>query len=329
MKKHGRELTESQIRMRAEDRTGRPLILWDDVRFAVELPILVLIAWLVPERYWFGVCRRLEGLKAKLRISDPTRVDDAVLRVLGEGASAQADCPIGLASAARRSEHHLQVLRCARPGGWRGRIVLEGHQNLDAALQAGRGAVLWVAHFAFNTLATKMALRACGYDLWHISRPEHGFSKSRLGIRLFNPIRVRAEAGYLAGRILVDRENPAGATHAAGKVLSRNGIVSITAGAWEGKRVAVVGILGGALELATGAPGLARLTRAALLPVFTVRDDAQGAIRVIVGTPMETDLGDDFDAALVRSCQEFTDQVADYVRAYPDQWRDWKSLVVS
>jgi lauroyl/myristoyl acyltransferase len=225
----------------------------------------------------------------------------------------------------RRSEHHLQILRAVSPGGWNADLELVGASHLDAALAGGRGAVLWVAHFCFNALATKKALAAAGHRCWHMSRPEHGFSKSRLGIATVNRIRVRAELADLAGRIVIDRDKPMSATLAAQRLLRKNAIVSITAGAWEGQRLAGVALLGGKLELAVGAPGLARLAGAALLPVFTVRGD-DGKIRVTVEPPIGVARDGDTDTALQAAAQSFGDRLEEYVRRYPVQWRDWKNL---
>ncbi len=152
----------------------------------------------------------------------------------------------------------------------------------NSALKDGRGAVLWVAHFCFNALATKKAFHEAGYSVSHMSRPEHGFSKSRFGVSVLNPIRVRTELRYLRDRIIIDRSKPTRSVRDASKRLAQNEIISVTAGAWEGARVAVVDVGGCALDLATGAPGLALMTGAALLPVITIRDDASGEIHVIV-----------------------------------------------
>ena len=205
---------------------------------------------------------------------------------------------------------------------------LLGATHLDAALADGHGVVLWVAHFCFNALATKKALHLAGHRVWHLSRPEHGFSKSTLGIAALNPIRVRAEIGHLAGRIVFERDKPLAATLAAQRLLRKNGILSITAGAWEGGRLAQIDILGGSLELAVGAPGLARLTGAALLPVFTVRGEGEDTIRVIIESPLAVPAEGGMDEALQDAARQFGNRLENYVRRYPIEWRDWKNLAL-
>jgi len=313
------------IRRRTRDAAARPWVTREDLAFAAELPLLAAIALALPETRWPAACRRLEAAKARLRWFDPGQVARTAARVLGNGMAAFDAWGFALDSAAGRSEHHVQILRELGPRGWTPRLALEGSAHVDDALAAGRGAVLWVAHFCFNALATKKALAGAGHRAWHVSRPEHGFSKSRAGIATVNRLRVRAELRHLAGRILIVRANPMAATLAAQRVLRRNGIVSITAGAWEGQRVAIVSLLGGTLELAVGAPGLARLAGARLLPVFTVRE-RDGALRVVVEPPIAVARDGDADAALDLAARAFATRLDDYVRRYPAQWRDWKSL---
>ena len=314
------------IRRRNQSSAQRPFITPEDVKFAVELPILWLAALTVPERRWKSLCYLLEALKARLRFYDPSPVARTAGKVLGALRPSFDARAFALESAAGRSEHHLQILRARSPRGWQTRLELQGAAHLDRALAAGNGAVLWVAHFCFNALATKKALCNAGYRVWHLSRPEHGFSKSTLGIALFNRIRVGAEVPHLAGRIIIDRDRPMAATLAAQRRLRRNEIVSITAGAWEGSRLAQVDLLGGKLELAVGAPGLARLAGAALLPVFTVRGPADDTIRVIIEEPLPVPAEGGMDEAVLEAARQFGTLLEDYVRRYPAEWRDWKNL---
>ncbi|MCC6379136.1 MAG: hypothetical protein IT519_09995 [Burkholderiales bacterium] len=312
------------LRRRDRDTSTRPWITREDAALAVELPILALLALATPERSWRGACRRLEGAKARLKLFDPGPVANAAQRVFGTAHPAFDARGFALDSAAGRSEHHLQILR-ASVAHWAPQLRLEGRDHLDGALASKHGAVLWVAHFCFNALATKQAMAAAGFRAWHLSRPEHGFSKSRIGIATVNRIRVRAELAHLAGRIEIDRAKPMSATLAAQRTLKENGIVSVTAGAWEGQRLAAVRLLGGSLELAVGAPGLARLSGAVLLPVFTVRVPS-GDIRVVIEAPIPVAGEGEKDEVLTAAAQAFADRLEGWVRRFPEQWRDWKNL---
>ena len=173
---------------------------------------------------------------------------------------------------AHQVEETLQLLACHRPGGWRPTTELRGAHNLVSALTAGNGAVLWVANSAFASLVVKMALHDAGFKVHHLSHPRHGFSPTQFGMRWLNPIRTKIEAKYLASRAVLPL------SHNAGPVLARlvdrlkeGGVVSVTAQATSLRPIAVP-FLGGTLNLAPGAPGIAHRSGAALLPVFTTRD---------------------------------------------------------
>src|SRR5690606_20284774 len=74
----------------------------------------------------------------------------------------------------------------------------------------------------------------------------------------------------------------------AHRLLSNGEIVSFTAGAWEGRTIAVVPLGRGLMPLATGPAVLAHMTGAALLPVFIVRDEERLTnYRIIVGEALD------------------------------------------
>ena len=117
-----------------------------------------------------------------------------------------------------------------------------------------------------------------------------------------------------------------GRDHREQRQLLDNRLVSITAGAWEGALLATVAVGGAELELSTGAPGLAHVVGAPLLPVFTVRDEGTLRIAVIVGPPIEIDRAVERKMAVADAAQLFADRLAPFVDRYPLQWRDWEKL---
>jgi len=296
----------------------------DDAVFLLEWPALRFAAAALPERRWAGMAMALERAKALGGLAAPARHAPRVRRALGLRSLAEAEA-IAWRAAAGRTEHHIQILKVMSDAGWAPEISLEGETRLCAAMARGRGAIVWVAHFCFNTQITKMALHRAGYRVSHLSRPEHGFSSSAFGIRHLNPLRADAERKYLVERIVIDRDDPGAALTAATAALAENGVVSITAGAWEGRRVARGSLLGGRLALATGAPGLAQRTGAVLLPVFTTRIVGSTAFRVKIGEPLAAN-GADRALAIRAATAGFLAQLEVAIRAAPDQWRGWKYL---
>lgn len=314
------------LRRRTPSIAPRPLITGEDLRLVCELPLLWVLALVRPERTWHRLCYRIESAKARLALSDPATVAAVAMRVLGPSRPSFDARAFAIDVAAGRSEHHMQIMRCRSPAGWTNAPVLRGQSHLDAALAAGRGVVLWVAHFCFNALAAKKALHGAGYPVWHVSRAEHGFSKSTFGIAAFNGFRVRSEQKYLAGRIVYRRDQPAAVTFAALRLLRSNAVLSITAGDWEGGRLAAIDVLGGKVELSIGAPGLARLTGATLLPVFVVRGAPGEAVAVAIEPPLTLAADRDSEDTIQGAARQFGVLLDDYVRRYPAQWRDWSKL---
>jgi len=303
---------------------NRTLLTADDVRFMLEWPILKFAATAMPEGRWADIAMWIERMKVRLGQPSPELRAPAIRQALGINGIEQA-AAVAWRAAAGRTEHHIQVIKVMSARGWAPEIRLEGENHLKAALARGKGAILWVAHFCFNTQVTKMALKAGGYRVLHLSRPEHGFSKSRFGIRYLNPLRWHAELKYLDKRIIIDRADPGGSLREAKTVLEDNRVVSITAGAWEGHHVARGPLLGHRFSLATGAAELAHRTGAALLPVFTTRIAGSNAFRVKIGDPLVTKFDDKL--AVIRAVTaEFLAELEIAVSESPDQWRGWKDL---
>ena len=80
--------------------------------------------------------------------------------------------------------------------------------------------------------------------------------------------------------------------------------------------------LGGTLKLSLGAPMLAALSNAPLLPLFTVcgRD---GAFEVIVGAPVEAPPGDHPGERARALAQAYATRLEAHVKRHPTQWRGW------
>ena len=78
-------------------------------------------------------------------------------------------------------------------------------------------------------------------------------------------------------------------------------------------------------SFATGAVSLARLSNAPLLPVFCV-EMAHGGMRVIIEKPLPPLQGITRDAGFESSLGQYAKLLDDYVRRYPEQYRNWHLL---
>jgi lauroyl/myristoyl acyltransferase len=213
----------------------------------------------------------------------------------------------------------MGILREYRPGGWRPVIGLTGRERLDEALARGKGAILWVPEFEHSTLIAKMALAKAGYSVSHLSNPEHGFSSSPFGSRIFNRIWTRIEDRYLDERITLQPDQRVGSLRRLAEILKQGRIISITVGN-AGVRCEAVPFFDGALQLGTGAVTLARSTQAPLLVVFVLPRPG-GGFSVSIEGPLDTRETPSEERpflGLARLLEE-------YVRRSPDTWRGWNT----
>jgi lauroyl/myristoyl acyltransferase len=220
-------------------------------------------------------------------------------------------------------EERFEYLRAHRPGGWEPEIRFHGSEHVEAARAANRGLLFWGSSFAFNDLIAKIALHRLDLNVYHYTRPVHGLSDTRFGIRVLNPVRTSIECAYLGARVSGE-ENISGAMQVLKNHLAAGGAVSIKTGN-RGKRRASAPFFGGRLELATGTITLANRWGAALLPTFTLRR-ADGSFDFIVGAELDSPAANEELRAL-DIVQRYADQIAPLVRAEPLQWRGWRFMI--
>lgn len=300
---------------------GRPpAICKRDLGLLAYLSALAGMAWLLPEPRWDSISRRIARFTRALRPHVFER-DVRQLAMLLDGRVEGADVERLLEKTTQN--HHrsrLECLRCYHPRGWSPDLRLEGREHVDDALARGRGGVLWVAPISAGELATKMTFAAAGYQVSHLSRIHHGFSATRFGVGVLNPIWTRVERRYLAERLEMSAEN---SVHALKMLIGRvraNRLVSITAGR-QGVRGQAVPFLNGTLHLADGPPALARKTGAALLPVFTVRV-GPGAFVTTVEPPL--DLGTDAQSRDFRPAHlQYAALLASHLLRQPENIPRW------
>jgi lauroyl/myristoyl acyltransferase len=303
--------------------TARAAISGADVRTALRLMGSLGVAWAAPQAWWPLIARRGSWLTGKLAGKSTAKVASRIERAAGAERAGRLSAELRGA----RYEVAFQCLRGYRPGGWRPKIEVKGREHLDAALAEGKGAVLWVAHFIFAANVAKVGLAELGFRVSHLSRPDHGFSSTRFGLKVLNPVRAAFEDRYLVERIVFDRAHPAPALLRARKTVAAGGTVSFTAGAWEGSTLAEAPFLGSRITLAMGPVWLARASGAPLLPVFAWRTDAADRFEVEIGAPIEAPASAPEDAAMAAATAEFLRRLEPRVLARPSQWRGWSALL--
>lgn len=307
-------------------RAGRAAWAVSDFTTALGLAVLLLPAWILPERGWAPLWRGLARIPLLTNQRAVRRTAKDIAAALGDVTAARAQA-IARDLKAAIYEIRMQDLRAWRPswipgGHWSPKLSLEGEAHLTEAIAGGKGAVLWISPTVFNSLPTKIALKAAGYKVSHLSSPVHGYSETRFGVGALNRVRCIPEDRHIAQRIVFDSDAPTTAMRRMMRALKAGEVVSIVAANTEGFEMVEGPIFGGRLPVAVGAPRIAALTGAPLLPTFVVRDPELG-FRIAIEAPIPLDPKQSSDERTVAAATEYLQRSEAWVRRYPDQWRAW------
>jgi lauroyl/myristoyl acyltransferase len=300
-----------------------PLIVAKDLLEIVRIPFLAVISWMVPERHWDFIARGFASLGALMQIGQTRSRELRHKRRFGDRIAHSSSSTLETAASAHYLVARMQGFGDYRPGGWRPEIEVNGTDHIEAALEKGHGAVLWVTPFIYSDLLTKIGLHKAGYRVSHLTRPRHGFTRSMFGIRVLNPIWTRIEDRYLAERVRIgDTSLPGSALDTLRDRLSENQVVSITVG-WRAHKTAQVAFMGGKLRLATGPVHLARTSEAALLPVFSVRTET-GKFAINIESSLIQSTDGNADGSYQAIVQQYAKMLERYMLEYPSQWgKSW------
>jgi lauroyl/myristoyl acyltransferase len=286
-----------------------------DLVVAATLPLLAIVARVLPESRWRPVVSFLASWKPLLGETQRSQLD-RIARGLGLETEAARRVLDGFRLA--HLEERLQVLKERSSSGWHPSIEVEGEEHLRDARAPGRGAVLWVVNAAIAGLVVKKALHARGYSVHHLSRPSHGLSSTRFGIRWLNPMRTRVEERYVAERVVITEASTVAAMRRLRDALERGETVSITAGDWA-RRTHWAPFLDGRVRLATGPAALAASTGATLLPVSMTRDQHRFTVTIEEALPLAGEAG------VPAAIEAYARRLEAWVRVHPELWNGWSS----
>ena len=301
----------------------KDLISLNDLAIFLGMPFLSALALMTDDEGWNAFARNVvAGANAII-----SRSPESLARRMRE-IGATPHMRISAEDAAREVAANeilttIQILRDSLPGRWRPAIEIAGEEHLISALDRGKGAILWDSHFYGASLVTKMGLYRCGYRLRHLSRREHGFSSTRFGMAVLNPVRIRSEERYLAERI-VPAENPGGVLAELATHLGENRIVNITVRG-EAARPVETSFFEGRLRIAPGAPVLAWNSKAVLIPVFTTCTGA-GRYCVRLDRPIELDEFSTRGEAVLGAAEDYARRLEKIVADKPGQWIEWFNI---
>lgn len=288
------------------------------------LPFMAAVSWSTGEATWRYIAKHAAPFAGAILSRDQNALRRRINEVAGQRSFPLPLKDISLQLVANEIETALHVVRSHSPIEWRPDISVDGEEHLTAALNRGKGAILWDSHFYFASLITKMGLHRSGYRLHHLSRLEHGFSPTHFGIHVLNPIRTLTERRYLASRIVLAKEEPGRVLDELAMRLATNKVVSITVRG-DSNRPVKSPFLDAMLRVAPGAPVLALNTQATLLPVFTKRIDDRH-YRVRIDKPIELSEPLTRREAVTAAVHEYARRLEGEVLEHPGQWIEWINI---
>jgi lauroyl/myristoyl acyltransferase len=297
-----------------------PLFQGRDLFFIVLMMIFWVVSLCLPERRWFGVARWIAHRRLASSAKLATDELETVKVVVGQSKDKEAWIEETFRRDWLAHKYHswIQLLACYRPWRWQPRPRLIGRHHLDEALERGHGVVLLTATFTYKDLMTKAALANAGIWVSHLSRDSHGFSESRLGKVLLNPIYTGVERRYLRERLVFGGSNTKAVNKRIRARLHENRPLMVTVTPL-GRRTSLQPFLYGGIRIATGALNFACEADATVVPVFTIRKP-DGSIETIIEHPLSrpdvASHGEKIDAML----DDYVPRLETYVAQYPEQF---------
>jgi KDO2-lipid IV(A) lauroyltransferase len=193
-------------------------------------------------------------------------------------------------------------------------VAFEGRQNIDDALEAGKGVIILTAHFGnWELLGASLALS--GYRVSFIVRPVRS---SRLDV-LVNRNRESMGIGCVPrGTSIKD----------ALRCLKRNELLGILADIDTRVDGVFVDFFGRPAFTPRGPVSIALRTGAALVPAFIIRqrDDTH---KVVIEEALELENTGALEEDIRINTARFTKIIESYIRRYPEQWiwihQRWKT----
>lgn len=198
-------------------------------------------------------------------------------------------------------------------------VKCEGLENIDKALECGRGVILIFGHLGANQMIMP-ALGYRGYKINQVGAPPQVLIDVLTGEDMPPILRksldIRWELEKTLPAEIIDFQR---SMRSAFKCLKRNELLgfAIDGGAGDNRRE--FRFLGQDMRFSLGVIDVAMRTGAVLLPTFVVRD-RDGLNRMIVETPLEICPGETRDSIIGHTAEAMLKKLEDYVCRYPSHY---------
>lgn len=192
--------------------------------------------------------------------------------------------------------------------------VIEGRDILDAALKAGKGAIILIGHFGANQMIMP-ALGHVGYPMNQLSAPPPVWAEILRDSRT-TPLweRTLERRWELEKRLPVQHINVFRFLRPAFECLARNEVLGLAFDGGGGQKWVTVDFLGRRANLSVQPAQIWRKTGAAVLPTYVYRAAGEQRHRVVINEPLGW--AGDVQASL----QAFAAQFERWVWKWPEQY---------
>lgn len=222
---------------------------------------------------------------------------------------------------------HMEFYKYAKltPANVSRHIRFEGLERLDAALEAGKGAILVHMHYGSKQFPL-VTLGLMDYPVCQIGyRDETAEDHSWMHKNVHLRVRMRLEDQFRVTHVHVGKS-----LRPAYETLKRNGVLMITGDGIGGHRGAgesyiPMPFLGRTLLVPQGPARMARTTGAALLPLFCVQQPDY-THTAIIEAPIRQQLTDNRDADVRQTTGEVMRIFETYINRHPEHWMFWEEF---
>lgn len=194
-------------------------------------------------------------------------------------------------------------------------VTIEGREHLDAALAAGRGVLLFQAHFG----AFQMVMPAIGYGGYTMNQISASAAVWQTSGVSDAPRRMHAIKASYEERLPVRHISVAASMRPVFRALERNEIVGITVDGGGGSKTVRLPFLGRVANFQAGAPDIALRTGAAIVPAFILTEPGLRH-RLIIHPPLRFDPAAGAGAARGEVLRQFAALLEGYVRRHPGHY---------
>lgn len=213
-----------------------------------------------------------------------------------------------------------------------GGVEVRGIEHLRTALQQGKGVILWESSRFGRRIVAKHILHGRGFAIHQLHAENHlgGFLNDTKPASLVREHLIKHwfekhERDTVAETIDVPYSDSLAFTRLVLRRLQQNAIVCTAGDGPFGQKFVSVPFLGHTESFATGMVSAARMSGAAILPLFCITGRKRGTC-VIIERPIRVESEMDREKALEGGLTQCVKALESYVRRHPAQYRSWHLL---